>query len=373
VERAIEEVDVEMAPSSHGTGRVAGGGGPANQPLGTRSISLDNVRRRSSRPRALASGNVAVVIDLLIRRIAEGLPADASDAPREVEESELDPVELAARDAPPPAVDGHALVKACHRKVKRLARRMVERVDHVMSGGQGAVRASIQLAAVLGVLRWLQRIEPELAWLPFRETLVPADAADDLFWRAGIAVGLARPSLVELAQAESPDGCSELDLAVGLLGWLALVARIDLRRPGRGLSDATEEEPDEDDEGWYARSSILAGVLQVLGDAPDDALFRDAVRESRIRGRHEWLNAHVKLAAAAALVAAEPESAPTLPRAARRGDWVRIAMPSGTISVGYVEGIEDNKAKVADAEHDGGRPVLQTFVAPIDLVALGAG
>lgn len=158
VERAIEEVDdldgaTVLRRAAQSATLEAG-----VDPLGPRAMKLEDVRRRHARPRSLSSGDIAVVIDLLIRRIAEGLPQSSPmEPPREVEESELDPLEEAARIAST-AVDGNKLLAACHRKVRRLLRRMGDRLDHVIEKATGATRAIIQLAAVLGVMRWLRRL-----------------------------------------------------------------------------------------------------------------------------------------------------------------------------------------------------------------------
>jgi hypothetical protein len=52
-------------------------------------MRLEDLKRRHAKPRSLATGDIAVVIDLLIRRIGEGLgSSDVATKPPEVEESE---------------------------------------------------------------------------------------------------------------------------------------------------------------------------------------------------------------------------------------------------------------------------------------------
>jgi hypothetical protein len=363
IERAIEEIDeFDVAGGANRMAQRVDRAADIAQ-LGSRAIKLDQVRRRHARPRTLATGNIAVVIDLLIRGIGAGLPSHgaASKLP-EVEESELDPLEVAAR-AVAVVVDGDALLRVCHRKVKRLVRRMIERLHHVMESQAGAVRATIHLAAVLGVLRWLRRIERELAWLPFGESLIPADAADDLFWFAATYLGLSRPSLGELVADEAPDACEDLMLALGLLGWLGRECGIDVRNLAR--------HPDEDELTWFHWAGALIMLLRhVVPNEMAARTFTEAVGASRGADRDSWLDAHVRLAEALVRAETAPEKAPTLRRPVERGDLVQVNMPQGKAAIGFVVDLDETKVRLADAERDDGRPVLRGYVAPLDVEAL---
>lgn len=363
VERAIYDDEAPpppgVRPHTQSNDETEAGGA-----LGSREMKLEDVRRRHGRPRSLAAGNIAIVIDLLIRRIGEALPIGAEARPPEVEESELDPLDEAARVAPLD-VDGNALLKVCHRKVRRLLRRMVDRLEHVMEHRAGAIHATVQLAAVLGVLGWLRRVEPQLAWLPLGESLIPENARDELFWAGAAHMALSRPSLVDLVNDEAPDGCEEVAVSLGLLGWLGRESGVDVRN--------LRKHPDEDDLPWFHWVGVLIGLLgKVVEDDIATAAFEDAIRQSRGAGREEWLMVHRRLATVAALAASDPATAPVLARPVQRGDLVRITMRSGAASIGFVADLDDTKVWVPDPEREDGRPILKTFVAPIDVDALAS-
>ncbi len=367
VERAIAEDSLDDAGPTMAAGSLSpatGDTGDEHVGEGGRSIPLDQVKRRKPRGRSVASGDLAVVIDLLIRRVGEGLPTAAVALTPEVEESELDPLENAARtQATTPVTDPEACLKACHSKLKRLTKRMIERLDHVMEAGTGGLRAVVQLAAVLGLLRWLLRIEPELRWLPMGKSLVPAGVRDDLFWSAGTHLGLAEPSLIDQVEQASPGGCQELSLALGLLGWLGREAGVDVRVLAR--------HPDGDDLGMFHWTAILTAVLMraSLDEAASD-LMDEAVMESRGRDREDWLAVHRRPGTAAALAASDPGGAPVLARRVERGDVVRIKMPNGKSRIAFAIDRDDTKVWVADAQVDEGRPILRSYVAPLDIDAL---
>jgi hypothetical protein len=358
VERAIDEADVVGGEPLRPRGEREGDG---PQPaLGPRAIKLEDVRRRHTKPRSLATGDISVLIDLLIRRIGEGLgPGAAQKPPPEVEESELDPIEEAAR-AGHSEIDGHALLKACHRKVGRLVRRMIERLDVVQKRGSGAARAMIQLAAVLGVLRWLRRIERQLPWLPLGETLIPQQPRDDLFLAAATHLGLSRPSLIDLAQMETDEPFEELALASGLVAWLGREAQVDLR--------ALPKHPDEDElPEFYWAGALVAILARVVVDEGAMATLTNAIGESRGVDRQEWLDAHLHVGHALAAAEASPVDVKVAKRPVRRGDVVRVTMLGGKVSFGFIVDLDDTKVRLADADHEDGRPVLRKFVVPLDL------
>jgi hypothetical protein len=110
--------------------------------------------------------------------------------------------------------------------------------------------------------------------------------------------------------------------------------------------------------------------VQTCIDSPTLTVFQEAVRQSRGSNRDAWLRAHLRLGEAAALAAIAPDDAPVLARAVRRGDLVRIKMPTGKLSTGFAVDVGETKVRVADAENDEGRPVLKAFVAALDVLAL---
>src|SRR5690606_8733353 len=108
----------------------------------------------SQRTRSLASGDIVVLLDALMRRLGEGLTTPSSPRPRSEEEEigadDGEGGEL-AREAP----DFEVLAKACRGKVRRLIKRM-EGQFKLAAAPDRARRGIVQLAAVLGVIRTLR-------------------------------------------------------------------------------------------------------------------------------------------------------------------------------------------------------------------------
>jgi hypothetical protein len=350
-----------------------GGEPPAAAPVGHLSISLEEVKRRRGARKSIAERDLAIVLDLLIHRLGQGLNEDVlATAPPEVEEKDLEPVEAGAHppnEPPPDPIDSEAVLRACHRKVKKLLSRMSERLERIGESPEAAASAVARLAAVVGVLRWLRCSEPTFAWLPKGESVVPDEARNDFFWEVAGHFSTSVGSPIALARAELGSGpWQEGSLVLGLLGWLGWECEIDHRMLKVPADD--DDEADQWDGGWVPR---LAWVLrEVARDEGAQTILRETMTSVR-RWRtdpSEWLREHAAWAEALALLESDPKGAPTLRRPVQRGDLVRLDMLNGKSTVAYVMSLDDTKVFVADPEYEDGRPVLRRFATVLDWARL---
>ncbi|HTQ08785.1 MAG TPA: hypothetical protein VMI31_01815 [Fimbriimonadaceae bacterium] len=367
VERAIFDGDAQQlvrAPVARPSGSAGVDVQP--EPLGPRMMKLGegNSARGNKRRRSIAEGDISVVMDLLIRRLSEALPASKPVTSPEVEERDLDPIDQAPHGTPPD-LDADVLMKACHRKVRRLVKRTVERLESVWQDGDenSVLPALVQLAAVLGVLRWLMSIQSRLPWLPFGDSLVPEDERQALFWWASTVLA---PSPRSLAlRARGREVVEEISVVLGLIPWLGWEAGVDVRQ--------LRQHPDEfeqDEFHWAGR--LLLALQLTIDDSHAAEVLREAVTGAKQMGRDgpAWLRFHISLCEAMTLAQVDPQAAPTLKRGVRRGDLVLQTMPDGRASVGFVADVDDTKVRITDPERDEGRPVLKKFVRPLDVASL---
>jgi hypothetical protein len=339
-------------------------------PLGSMSISLEKVKRRRGPRKSLAERNLAVVLDLLIHRLGQGLHEEPhTTSPPEVEEKDLEIVEpevTPPNEPPADPVDAEALLRACHRKVKKLLTRMSQRLDKLDGSSEAAASAVAQLAAVLGVVRWLRRSEPTFAWLPPHESVIPDDARNQFLWDVAGHFAVPGESPIAVARVDLGDGgWQEASLALALLGWLGWECEIDRR--------TLKIHPDEEEQWDYGWVSRLTWVLrEVILDEDASAMLQDTMGSVR-RWRSdpsEWLREHGTWAEAVALAELAPKSAPTLRRGVQRGDLVRLDMPNGKCVIGYALNVDDRKVFVAAPDAEEGRPVLGRFVTVVDWALL---
>jgi hypothetical protein len=338
-------------------------------PVGNLSISLEEVKRRRGARKSIAGRNLAVVLDLLIHRLGQGLHDDAPPvAPPEVEEKDLEAADGDAAPDDPPAqpIDAEALLRACHRKVKKLMTRMSERLERLDGSPEAAASAVAQLAAVVGVLRWLRRSDPTFAWLQKGASIIPEKPRNQFFWDVAGHFKTSAGSPIAVARTGLGDGpWQEASLVLGLLGWLGWECEVDRR--------TLKAHPVEDEVSDYDWVSRLTWVLrEAVLDEGAQPILRETMAGVR-RWRSDplaWLVEHLAWSEALAVLESDPKGAPALRRSLQRGDLVRLDMPNGTSTIAYVLSFDESKVYVADPGCEKGRPVLRRFATALDWASM---
>lgn len=290
-----------------------------NPPPAPSSLALDAAGRKGvRRRRSLASGDIAVLLDALVRRLGEGLPANAASRPRndqdEIGADEEDGGEL-ARETP----DFAMLAKACRGKVRRLIKRMEGQFE-LASAPDRARRGVVQLAAVLGVVRTLRLVGQRPEWRRVQLALIEPEDEWRLFEAGVLAVAWGDDGLGSRALAEADGDCfDELSMVIGLLAWLAWDVGVDAEEASKraGLQGV-------EDDTWYAIQLLATLGPALIGD--DDALStleESVTRTPRYRvDADRWLRIHSALLETFAQVAVDPDNHGQMRRTPRPGNLV---------------------------------------------------
>lgn len=315
------------------------------------SLALEAAGRKisSRRMRSLASGDIVVLLDALMRRLGEGLPTNASQRPRS-EEEEIGADEEDGGELTRKSPDFADLAKACRRKIRRLIKRMVGQFE-LANEPDRARRGIVQLAAVLGVIRTLRFVEQRPEWKRMRHELV--DRADewDLFQKAVLAVVWGEEALAPRAVAEADgESFAELSMVVGLLTWLAWDVETDISVASqRGGLEGLE------DEHWYA-VQLLAAVGPWL---VDDSTAQNVLEESVARtprfgvdGEH-WVGVHLAALKTFAVASASPNELGEVGRVVKPGDLVILPAreaPHVRVVLDVVRGSDGSKVVMFDPD-----------------------
>lgn len=327
------------------------------------SLALEAAGRKNSvaRKRSLASGDIVVLLDALMRRLGEGL---SSGAPRPRNEEEgIGADDENGGDLVPEAADLEVLAKACRGKVRRLVKRMVGQLE-LAKQSANARRGIVQLAAVLGVIRTLRIIEQRPEWRRARQELVDRDDEWSLFQDAVIAIVWGADALAALAVAEADgEGFAELSMVIGLLAWLAWDVETDIPVASRRV----EFEESEEDQ-WYAVQLLAALGPWLVDDSSAQAILQESLSRtprSRIDGER-WLQRHLDALETLQMVSASPESVGKPGRAAGAGDLVVLGdgeLPRVRVALAVVGGGSDGKVTIFDPEaKDGTRHFMASRV-----------
>lgn len=284
------------------------------------SLELDAAGRKNSskRTRSLASGDIVVLLDALMRRLGEGLAASSAPRPRS-EEEEIGADEENGGDLAPEAPDFEVLAKACRGKVKRLVKRMAGQLE-LASASENSSRGIVQLAAVLGVIRTLRVIEQRPEWKRAREELVDRNDEWNLFQEAVIAIAWGADAMVTRAVAEANgESFVELSMVIGLLAWLAWDVGTDISTASQRMEFGDSKEGD-----WYAVQLLAAlGPWLAVDDLAQDTLRESLLRTPRPHADAErWLCRHLDALEALAIVGSSVEKHGEHGRVAQAGDLV---------------------------------------------------
>lgn len=267
VERVIfDEPEIENAPRRRSPAK-----GPADkddeEQTKPESLagSIQDQRKRRAHRRLLESGDLAYLLDALIRRLGVGLERDLPDRDDKGRSEE----ELAgtddAVDHPPEReeMDHSDIAKLCRSKTRRLVGRMVKQMEQAARRAEKGPTVLIQLVAVLAIVRELRLVGRMPRWASIRESLVNHDDEEllldevltNLFGR-----GFQLYDAIKAALGD--ERFDELARLKGLLIWLAwdcevqLDERFDIR-----------EEPEDVRQRLVDKAALLEFAQMLKGDA----------------------------------------------------------------------------------------------------------
>lgn len=233
VEKVIfDEPEVESTPRRHTPlkGHTGKNDEAQTKPESLAGSIQDQKKRRAHR-RLLETGDLAYLLDVLIRRLGVGLERDLQGRDDKGRTEE----ELAGTDDAddhPPAreeLDDAAIAKLCRSKARRLVVRMVKQMEQAARSADTGPTVLIQLVAVLAILRELRLVERMPRWASIRESLVSRDDEESLLNEVLTNLFGRGFQLYEAIKAALGDErFDELARLKGLLIWLAWDCEVEL-------------------------------------------------------------------------------------------------------------------------------------------------
>lgn len=343
------------------------------EPTAPASLALEAAGRNNSaaRRRSLASGDIVVLLDALMRRLGEGLSAGSPRSRSEEEEISAD--EEDGGDLAPEVADFEVLAKACRGKVRRLVKRMAGQLE-LANESTNARRGIVQLAAVLGVIRTLRIIEQRPEWKRARQKLVDRDDEWSILQDAVIAIAWGADAMAVRAVTETDgEGFAELSIVIGLLAWLAWDVETDIPVVSRRIG---LDESDEDQ--WYAVQLFAALGPWLVEDPAALAILQESVmRTPRLRvDGDRWLRRHLDALVALESIRDSGGESGELGRIVEPGDLVILRegeMPRVRVVLAVEGRGSDGKISIYDPGHtDGIRRFMASRVTTIPWLDLSS-
>lgn len=319
-----------------------------NAEIDSLAVDINQTRATKRRWRPLATGDLALILSVLIHSLGQGLSSPLVErliikrSEEELKEEENGESALSVE------IDGAAILKTCHRRVRSLFRRMTGQLVLAAEGRSDSLRALLRLTAVLGLTQHLTNCVNHAAWVPQGERIVPLDAQQEFFLDACRYLyarnhGVMKTALQE-AGAAAAESCTEAAAVRGLLLWLAWDCGLDVR------TVLDDDDPDILWRNLYSLEQLLHLTVEVSKDEEAAGKARLGLSQSAsIHKAEGWLQAHLQWGARVAALNGDLRNAPSLAREPLCGDLVflsKVATPSLTVVLN-VEGDKRDKLRLA--------------------------
>ena len=187
-------------------------------------VHVADLPKQRKKHRMLKSGDLAYLLDVLIRRL--GLEPDAG--PSNKDDLGRSEEELVGQDdeTPPdvprasPSIDDNQIAEIVARKAKTLVRRMIGQLEMASKDANKAGMAIVQLVAVLALLRELRRLRLALRWRLKQSFVNEVDRRALLDGAMAWLFGRNSMALSKLVSA-ADEPLEEVSYLKSLLLWLA--------------------------------------------------------------------------------------------------------------------------------------------------------
>ena len=187
------------------------------------AVHVADMPKQRKKLRLLKSGDLAYLLDVLIRRLGLDLPnaGGSTDSQARTEEESIGKDD----DEPPPSPIASGLsdieiAAIVTRKSRLLIRRMVQQLEQAAKDEDRVATAAVQLVAVLGVVRELRRLRNSTRWR-IRPSFVDEKDRRSLLERAMSYLFGSGSMLLPKLLAQSDEPFEEVSHLRSMLLWLA--------------------------------------------------------------------------------------------------------------------------------------------------------
>lgn len=272
-------------------------------PLESLAISPDALPRERRKAALLKSGDIAYLLDVLVRRLGVGLEGSTTSTDRSgrSEEEQIDQDDDELPDIPVATTmeTDEKIAQAVSSRSKTLCLRMTEQLKAAAKDSSRAVGVLVQLVAVLALLRELRHLEKHPRWRRSGLRLVGEAPRQQLLDRSIHYLLGSDTSLLKVVDELAGGACDESMHLRALLLWLAWDLGLALSPDAGRLLDINERNRQ-----LQANALFLVLAPPVASDtALEVALSESVYRTCRdtpaaIGHATQWLKQHMDFGAA---------------------------------------------------------------------------
>lgn len=191
-------------------------------------ISVNDMARTKHKQRLLKSGDLAYLIDVLMRRLSEGLEVQGIEVDRagrteeeQVGQEDESPEDFVDSPAEKTSISDAEVVQIVARKARGLCRKMVQQLELASQEECRQVVAPIQLIAVLALIRELRHLDKQKRWRATGQPLVNERDRRYLLDESVRYLLVSQSGLLDVIDKAAGDSADETMQLRTLLVWLA--------------------------------------------------------------------------------------------------------------------------------------------------------
>lgn len=245
-------------------------------------ISVNDMARSKHKQRLLKSGDLAYLIDVLMRRLSEGLEVQGIEVDRagRTEEEQVGQEDETSDDyidnsAEKTKLSDAEIVQIVARKARSLCRKMVQQLELASQEESRQVIAPIQLIAVLALIRELRHLDKQKRWLATCQPLVEECDRRFLLNESVRYLLGSQSRLLDVIDKAAGDSADETMQLRTLLVWLAWDLGDELTGEVSRIWDADEKLCK-----LQANALFLALLPAIAADRQASAELRDSIQRT---------------------------------------------------------------------------------------------
>lgn len=236
--------EVEAAVRDHQEHRVRGNLTTVPESL---AISVNDMPRAKKKVRLLKSGDLAYLIDVLLRRLSEGLETQAVDTDKagrteeeQVGKEDTELPEVESRAEATTTLSDQQIAEVVARRARKLTRRMVCQLEQASKDQSRKASAVIQLIAVLALVRELRHLDKQKRWRSTGCELIDGQDRRHLLDGSVKYLFGGKAPLIDALDMVADESSEEAIQLRILLAWLAWDLGDEITEQIRRIYDAAE-------------------------------------------------------------------------------------------------------------------------------------
>ena len=245
-------------------------------------IGVNDMARSKHKQRLLKSGDLAYLIDVLMRRLSEGLEVQGIEVDRagrteeeQVGQDDEAPEDYGDNPAEKAKLSDAVIVQIVARKARTLCRKMVQQLELASHEESRQVVAPIQLIAVLALIRELRHLDKQKRWLATGQPLVEERDRRYLLDESVRYLLGSQSRLLDVIDKAAGDSADETMQLRTLIVWLAWDLGDELTGEVSRIWDADEKRCK-----LQANALFLALLPAIAADQQASTELRDSIQRT---------------------------------------------------------------------------------------------